>query len=33
MTEAGEFAKRKWELYKQIAAMAYTKPGDDTAAE
>jgi len=26
MEEAGEFAKRKWELYKQMAAMAYTKP-------
>jgi pyruvate-ferredoxin/flavodoxin oxidoreductase len=26
MTEAGEFAQRKWELYKQMAAMAYTKP-------
>ncbi len=33
MNEAGEFAKRKWELYKQMAAMAYTKPGEDTAAE
>ena len=31
MTEAGEFAKRKWELYKQMAAMAYTKPGDEAA--
>jgi pyruvate-ferredoxin/flavodoxin oxidoreductase len=28
MNEAGEFAQRKWELYKQMAAMAYTKPGD-----
>ncbi|MBA4376680.1 MAG: pyruvate:ferredoxin (flavodoxin) oxidoreductase [Anaerolinea sp.] len=28
MTEAGEFAQRKWELYKQMAAMAYTKPAD-----
>ena len=26
MDEAGEFAQRKWELYKQMAAMAYTKP-------
>jgi pyruvate-ferredoxin/flavodoxin oxidoreductase len=26
MVEAGEFAQRKWELYKQMAAMAYTKP-------
>jgi pyruvate-ferredoxin/flavodoxin oxidoreductase len=26
MEEAGEFAARKWELYKQMAAMAYTKP-------
>ncbi len=26
MAEAGEFAARKWELYKQMAAMAYTKP-------
>ena len=26
MNEAGEFAQRKWELYKQMAAMAYTKP-------
>jgi pyruvate-ferredoxin/flavodoxin oxidoreductase len=33
MTEAGEFAKRKWELYKQMAAMAYTKPGDEAEAE
>ncbi len=31
MTEAGEFAKRKWELYKQMAAMAYTKPGETPA--
>ncbi len=28
MNEAGEFAQRKWELYKQMAAMAYTKPGE-----
>ena len=26
MEEAGEFAQRKWELYKQMAAMAYTRP-------
>lgn len=32
MTEAGEFAQRKWELYKQMAAMAYTKP-EEAAAE
>ena len=25
MNEASEFAARKWELYKQMAAMAYTK--------
>jgi len=30
MNEAGEFAQRKWELYKQMAAMAYTKP-EETA--
>ncbi len=28
MNEAGELAQRKWELYKQMAAMAYTKPED-----
>ena len=32
MGEASEFAKRKWEFYKQMAAMAYTKP-DETPAE
>ncbi len=26
MIEAAEFAQRKWDLYKQMAAMAYTKP-------
>lgn len=26
MAEATELAQRKWELYKQMAAMAYTKP-------
>ena len=26
MAEASELAQRKWELYKQMAAMAYTKP-------
>ena len=26
MEEAAELAQRKWELYKQMAAMAYTKP-------
>ena len=26
MQEATELAQRKWELYKQMAAMAYTKP-------
>jgi len=26
MTEAADFAQRKWELYKQMAAMAYSKP-------
>ena len=26
MNEAAELAQRKWELYKQMAAMAYTKP-------
>ena len=31
MEEAGEFAKRKWELYKQMAAMAYTKPEEPKA--
>ena len=30
MNEAGEFAARKWELYKQMAAMAYNKPEDKT---
>lgn len=29
MIEAGEFAQRKWELYKQMAAMAYTKPTEE----
>ena len=32
MGEASEFAKRKWEFYKQMAAMAYTKP-EDSATE
>jgi pyruvate-ferredoxin/flavodoxin oxidoreductase len=31
MGKADEFAKRKWELYKQMAAMAYTMP--EEAAE
>ena len=26
MNEATEFAQRKWDLYKQMASMAYTKP-------
>ncbi|MBP8997556.1 MAG: pyruvate:ferredoxin (flavodoxin) oxidoreductase [Anaerolineaceae bacterium] len=26
MNEASEFAQRKWDLYKQMASMAYTKP-------
>ena len=26
MNEAADFAQRKWDLYKQMAAMAYTKP-------
>ncbi len=30
MNEASEFAKRKWEYYKQMAAMAYTKPEEET---
>ncbi len=29
MDEATQFAQRKWELYKQMAAMAYTKPEDE----
>ena len=33
MIEAGEFAARKWELYKQMAAMAYTKPGEEEPKE
>ena len=28
MNEAAELAQRKWELYKQMAAMAYTKPAE-----
>jgi pyruvate-ferredoxin/flavodoxin oxidoreductase len=30
MQEASELAQRKWELYKQMAAMAYTKPEEPT---
>jgi pyruvate-ferredoxin/flavodoxin oxidoreductase len=30
MEEAAQFAQRKWDLYKQMAAMAYTKP-EETA--
>ncbi len=26
MDEASELAQRKWEYYKQMAAMVYTKP-------
>ena len=33
MVEAGEFAQRKWELYKQMAAMAYTKPAEEEPKE
>jgi pyruvate-ferredoxin/flavodoxin oxidoreductase len=33
MIEAGEFAQRKWELYKQMAAMAYTKPTEEEPKE
>ncbi len=28
MNEASEYAQRKWELYRQMASMAYTKPGE-----
>jgi pyruvate-ferredoxin/flavodoxin oxidoreductase len=31
MVEAGEFAQRKWDLYKQMAAMAYSKPEEPKA--
>jgi pyruvate-ferredoxin/flavodoxin oxidoreductase len=31
MNEASELAARKWELYKQMAAMAYTKPEETKA--
>jgi len=30
MNEATELAQRKWELYKQMAAMAYSKPEEKT---